>query len=169
MYISHLQFKYRLKQFYLSEDLLRSLRLICLSQSYLRSSLTTPILWNKGPCLLWAQHQSWSQSPSEHPTTSDTSENPTTPNIRTTPKSRSSMNLTIDIHHHYTRDQVLTGNIKLHYIATLDNPADILMKALSPHKHVYLLDALRVKRAWRGMLLYFDYYPENTLKTSQNS
>ena len=53
----------------------------------------------------------------------------------------------IDIHHHYTRDQVLMGNIKLHYIATLDNPADILTKALSPHKHVYLLDALGVKRA----------------------
>ena len=95
MYISHPQFEYRLKQFYLSEDLLRSLHLICLSRSYLRSSPTTPILRNKGPYLLWAQHQSWSQSPSKHPTNSDTSEDLTTPNIRTTPKSRSSTNLTV--------------------------------------------------------------------------
>ena len=51
----------------------------------------------------------------------------------------------IDIHHHYTRDQALMGIIKLHYIATLNNPADILTKALSPHKHVYFLDALGVK------------------------
>ena len=94
MYISHPQFEYWLKQFYLSEDLLRSLRLICLSWSYLRPSPTTPILWNKGPYLLWAQHQSWSQSPSKHPTTSDTSESLTTPNIRTTLKSCSSTNLT---------------------------------------------------------------------------
>ena len=71
----------------------------------------------------------------------------------------------IDIHHHYTRDPVLTGDIKLHYIVTFGNPADILTKALSPHKHVYLLDALGVKQAWRGVLLYLDYYPKNTLKT----
>ena len=51
----------------------------------------------------------------------------------------------IDIYHYYTRDQVLTSNIKLHYIMMLDNPADILTKALSPRKHVYLLDALGVK------------------------
>ena len=94
MYISHPQFEDRLKQFYLSEDLLRSLHLICLSQSYLRSSPTTPILRNTGPYLLWAQHQSWSQSPSEHLTTSDTHKHLTTPNIRTTPKSCSSTNLT---------------------------------------------------------------------------
>ena len=94
MYISHLQFEYWLKQFYLSEDLLRSPRLTCLSQSYLRSSPTTPILRNTGPYLLWAQHQSWSQSPSEHPTTSDAPVHPTTP------KSRSSTNLTVYLNFH---------------------------------------------------------------------
>ena len=96
MYISHLQFEYWLKQFYLSEDPLRSLHLIYLSWSYLCSSPTSPILQNTGPYLLWAQHQSWSQSPSEHLTTSNTSEHPTTPNIQTTPKSYSSMNLTLN-------------------------------------------------------------------------
>ena len=53
----------------------------------------------------------------------------------------------INIHHHYTQDQVLTGNIKLHYVVTLNNPADILTKALSPCKHVHLLDTLGVKQA----------------------
>lgn len=50
----------------------------------------------------------------------------------------------IDMHYHYTCDQVTNGNIKLHYISTHDNLADILTKPLLPHKHMYLLDSLRI-------------------------
>jgi hypothetical protein len=50
----------------------------------------------------------------------------------------------VDTHYHYTRDQVEKGNIILHYIPTLDNPADILTKALSSRKHVKLLNSLGV-------------------------
>jgi hypothetical protein len=32
----------------------------------------------------------------------------------------------VDTHYHYTRDQIEKGSIVLHYISTLDNPADIL-------------------------------------------
>jgi hypothetical protein len=53
----------------------------------------------------------------------------------------------IDTHYHYTRDQVIAGTIKLHYIPTLDNPADILTKPLSPRKHVHLLNGLGVRHA----------------------
>jgi transposase InsO family protein len=48
----------------------------------------------------------------------------------------------IDIHYHYTRDQISNGNIFLHYIPTHDNPADILTKPLSPRKHTHLLNIL---------------------------
>ena len=50
----------------------------------------------------------------------------------------------IDIHCHYTRDQVVNGNIKLHYISTHENLADIFTKPLSLRKHAYLLDSLGV-------------------------
>ena len=50
----------------------------------------------------------------------------------------------IDIHYHYTCNQVTNGNIKLRYISTHENLADILTKPLSPYKHAYLLDSLRV-------------------------
>ena len=53
----------------------------------------------------------------------------------------------IDVHFHYTREQILAGIIKLHYIPSLDNPADILTKPLSPRKHVQLLSSLGVKHA----------------------
>jgi hypothetical protein len=53
----------------------------------------------------------------------------------------------IDTHYHYTRDQVIAGTIKLHYIPTLDNPADILTKPLSPRKHAHLLNGLGVRQA----------------------
>jgi len=53
----------------------------------------------------------------------------------------------IDTHFHYTQEQVTAGNIRLHYIASTDNPADILTKALSPRKHVHLLDVLGVRHA----------------------
>ena len=46
----------------------------------------------------------------------------------------------IDMHYHYTRDQISNGNIKLHYICSQLNPADILTKLLSPRKHIHILD-----------------------------
>ena len=51
----------------------------------------------------------------------------------------------IDTHYHYTCDQVTNGNIKLYYISTHGNVADIFTKPLSLHKHVQLLDALGIE------------------------
>ena len=48
----------------------------------------------------------------------------------------------IDVH--YMRNQITTGNIKLHYIKTFENPANILMKPLSPCKHLHILEILGV-------------------------
>jgi hypothetical protein len=53
----------------------------------------------------------------------------------------------IDIHYHYTHEQITAGNIRLHYIPSFDNPADIVTKPLSPRKHIHLLDVLGVCRA----------------------
>ena len=53
----------------------------------------------------------------------------------------------IDVHYHYTRDQIAKGNISLHYIPTIDNPADIFTKPLSPRKHAHLLDILGIHAA----------------------
>ena len=53
----------------------------------------------------------------------------------------------IDTHFHYTRKQIDKGTIKLLYIPTLENPADILTKPLSPRKHVHLLNLLGVRQA----------------------
>jgi hypothetical protein len=51
----------------------------------------------------------------------------------------------IDTHYCYTCDQIEKGNIVLHYISTLKNPADILTKPLSSGKHVKLLNSLGVR------------------------
>ena len=53
----------------------------------------------------------------------------------------------IDTHYHYTRDQITAGTIRLLYIPTLRNPADILTKSLPPGKHAYLLDVLGIQHA----------------------
>jgi hypothetical protein len=53
----------------------------------------------------------------------------------------------IDIHYHYTKEQVNAGNITLRYIKTLENPADVLTKPLSPCKHLHILEILGVRRA----------------------
>jgi hypothetical protein len=50
----------------------------------------------------------------------------------------------VDTHFDYTRDQIEKGNIMLHYISTLENPANILTKPLSLGKHVKLLTSLGV-------------------------
>ena len=52
----------------------------------------------------------------------------------------------IDTHYHYTREQVDAGNIQLHYVTSLNNPADILTKPLPPRKHVNLLSTLGIHR-----------------------
>ena len=52
----------------------------------------------------------------------------------------------IDTHYHYTRKQVDASNIQLHYVTSLNNPADILTKPLPPHKHVNLLNTLGIHR-----------------------
>ena len=53
----------------------------------------------------------------------------------------------IDTHYHYTRNEVTAGNIQLHYIPGIANPADILTKALSPRKHRHILDMLGICHA----------------------
>ena len=53
----------------------------------------------------------------------------------------------IDTHFHYTHDQINVGTIKLLYVPTLENPADILTQPLSPRKHVHLLNSLGVRHA----------------------
>ena len=53
----------------------------------------------------------------------------------------------INTHYHYTQDQVNIGNIQLHYIASFDNVADILMKALLPRKHIHILNILGICHA----------------------
>ena len=57
----------------------------------------------------------------------------------------------IDTHFHYTWDQVMTGNIRLHYILSINNPADILMKPLLPCKHAHLLNQLSICHVWGGV------------------
>ena len=44
----------------------------------------------------------------------------------------------IDMHYHYTCNEVTVGNIQLHYIPRTANPANILTKALSPRCEVCL-------------------------------
>ena len=53
----------------------------------------------------------------------------------------------IDTHYHYTKDQITIGNIKLHYVPSQLNPADILTKPLSPRKHIHILGLLGIRRA----------------------
>ena len=53
----------------------------------------------------------------------------------------------IDMHYHYTRNEVTARNVRLHYIPGIANPTDILTKALSPRKHVHILDSLGICRA----------------------
>ena len=51
----------------------------------------------------------------------------------------------VDVHYHYTQDQVTNGNIKIHYIPTLDNLANIFTKPLSSRNHTYFLESLRIR------------------------
>ena len=53
----------------------------------------------------------------------------------------------IDVHFHYTRNQISAGTIKLEYIHSSENPANILTKPLSPRKHARLLSILGICHA----------------------
>jgi hypothetical protein len=53
----------------------------------------------------------------------------------------------IDVHYHYTREQILAGNIKLRYGKMLENPANVLMKPLSPRKHLHILEMMGMRWA----------------------
>ena len=46
----------------------------------------------------------------------------------------------IDIHYHYMRGQIITGNIIIIYIKTAEIPASVLTKPLLPHKHLCILE-----------------------------
>ena len=50
----------------------------------------------------------------------------------------------IDIHYHYTKNEMIAGNIVLHHIPTMNNPADILTKPLSLRKHQHLLHLIGI-------------------------
>ena len=58
----------------------------------------------------------------------------------------------IDIHYHYTIEQIIARNIKIIYIKTAKNPADMLMKPLSRRKHLCILELLGICQAWGGVL-----------------
>ena len=60
---------------------------------------------------------------------------------------RNSRTKHIDTHYHYTRNEVAARNIKLHYVPSIANSADVLTKALSPCKHIYILDSLGICHA----------------------
>ena len=53
----------------------------------------------------------------------------------------------IDTHYHYTRNEVIARNIRLYYVPGTVNPADVLTKALSPCKHIHILDSLGICHA----------------------
>ena len=53
----------------------------------------------------------------------------------------------IDYHHHFMREGVRRGDIKLVYVETLKQIADILTKALEPEKFIKFRDALVVSRS----------------------
>ena len=64
MYVLLLQFKYQLSLFYLN---------LCSQVSSIYFVYLCSTLWNTGPYLLWAQHQSWNQSPFKlHPLLTNT-------------------------------------------------------------------------------------------------
>ena len=50
----------------------------------------------------------------------------------------------IDIHYHYTHEQIQVQSIVLHYIPSHQNPADLLTKALSVRKHSHMLGLLGI-------------------------
>ena len=44
----------------------------------------------------------------------------------------------IDICHHFVRDQIANGSIKLHYCSTTDMTADMMTKGLTQEQHCKL-------------------------------
>ena len=90
--------------------------LICLSRDFRHNFIPIPLFTDNQPFILYSQNN-LSNTRMKH----------------------------IDTHYHYTHGQVTNGNIKLHYISTHENVADIFTKPLSPCKHVQFLDALGVE------------------------
>ena len=90
--------------------------LICLGRDFRHNFTPIPLFTNNQPFILYSQND-LSNTHTKH----------------------------IDTHYHYTCDQVTCGNIKLHYISTHENIANILTKPLSPRKHVQLLETLGVE------------------------
>lgn len=52
----------------------------------------------------------------------------------------------IDIRHHFVRDIVETGSVRLEYLASEEMPADVLTKALSKPKHETCIGLLVLSR-----------------------
>jgi Reverse transcriptase (RNA-dependent DNA polymerase) len=53
----------------------------------------------------------------------------------------------IDVHYHYTKEQINSGNIDLQFIPSFENPADVLTKPLTARKHLRMLSILGIRRA----------------------
>jgi hypothetical protein len=51
----------------------------------------------------------------------------------------------IDVKYHHTRDEIAKGKVAFSYVASAENPADILTKPLNAHKHNCILDKLYLK------------------------
>ena len=51
----------------------------------------------------------------------------------------------IDVQHHYIREVVEKGTVKVQYIPTTEQLADIFTKALGPHKFLKLRDNLGIQ------------------------
>ena len=90
--------------------------LICLGRDFRHNFVPIPLFTDNQPFILYSQND-LSNTRTKH----------------------------IDMHYHYTCDQVTSGNIKLHYISTHENITDILTKPLSLCKHVQLLKTLGVE------------------------
>ena len=58
----------------------------------------------------------------------------------------------INIHYHYSIKQIIPRNIKIVYIKTAENPANVLMKPLSLCKHLCILELLGIHQVWGGVL-----------------
>jgi len=51
----------------------------------------------------------------------------------------------IDIKYHHIHDEQVNRRIKLRYVASKENPADLFTKALNSSRYMELVDMIRVK------------------------
>jgi hypothetical protein len=72
----------------------------------------------------------------------------------------------IEIRYHFIRDMVQRGAIKLQYVGTDEQVADVLTKSLSPVKFKHFRDKLGVvrkdlpRKGDRGVVLMILWYPD---------